>query len=118
VKEGCQHVKSRDADTCSRDANTCSRDANTCSRDANTWSGDDNTWSGDDNTYSRDAIHRRKIRLIEGNAKCRHLKKLTCKGTLRQVFICLRPRTPYPTPLHTVYVYMYSILIHTGKGEI
>jgi hypothetical protein len=25
---------------------------------------------------------RRKIRLIEGNAKCRHLKKLTCKGTL------------------------------------
>jgi hypothetical protein len=32
-----------------------------------------------------------KIRLIEGNAKCRHLKKLICKGTLRQVFICLRP---------------------------
>ncbi len=30
---------------------------------------------------------RRKIRLIEGNAKCRHLKKL------RQVFICLMPRT-------------------------
>jgi hypothetical protein len=24
-------------------------------------------------------------------AKCRHLKKLTCKGTLQQVFICLRP---------------------------
>ncbi len=23
--------------------------------------------------------------------KCRHLKKLTCKGTLRQVFICLSP---------------------------
>ena len=32
----------------------------------------------------------RKIRLIEGNAKCLHLKKSTCKGTLRQVFICLR----------------------------
>jgi hypothetical protein len=30
-----------------------------------------------------------KIRLIDGNAKCRRLKKLTCKGTLRQVFICL-----------------------------
>ena len=30
---------------------------------------------------------RRKIRLREGNAKYRHLKKLTCKGTLRQVFI-------------------------------
>ncbi len=27
---------------------------------------------------------RRKIRHIEGNAKCRHLKKLTCKGTLGQ----------------------------------
>ncbi len=26
----------------------------------------------------------RKIRLIESNAKCRYLKKLTCKGTLRQ----------------------------------
>ncbi len=25
----------------------------------------------------------------------------TCKGTLPQVFICLRPRTTYPTPLHT-----------------
>ncbi len=36
---------------------------------------------------------RRKIRLIESNAKCRHLKKLTCKATLRQVFICLRPPT-------------------------
>jgi hypothetical protein len=33
----------------------------------------------------------RKIVLIESNAKCRHLKKFTCKGTLQQVFICLRP---------------------------
>jgi hypothetical protein len=24
-------------------------------------------------------------------SKCRYLKKLTCKGTLRQMFICLRP---------------------------
>ena len=36
---------------------------------------------------------RRKIRLIEGNAKCRHLNKFTSKGTFRHVFICLRPRT-------------------------
>ncbi len=28
---------------------------------------------------------RRKIRFIEGKAKCLHLKKCTCKGTLRQV---------------------------------
>jgi hypothetical protein len=41
---------------------------------------------------------RRMIRLIEGNAKCRHLKKLTCTETLWQVFICLRPRTQYPLP--------------------
>ncbi len=33
----------------------------------------------------------RKIRLIEGNEKCRHLNKLTSKATLRQVFIYLRP---------------------------
>ncbi len=54
---------------------------------------------------------RRKIRLIESNAKCRHLKKLICKGTLRQ-----RPEAHnIPPPLHTVYVYTV-ILIHTGKG--
>jgi hypothetical protein len=36
----------------------------------------------------QDGIRRRKL---ESNAKCRYLKELTCKGTLRQVFICLRP---------------------------
>ncbi len=41
---------------------------------------------------------RRQIRLIEGNAKYPHLKKWTCKGTLRQVFIYLRPE-PHPPPL-------------------
>jgi hypothetical protein len=38
---------------------------------------------------------RRKMRLIEGNAECRHLKIVTHKETLRQVFIYLRPRTPH-----------------------
>jgi hypothetical protein len=28
------------------------------------------------------------INYIDTKAKCRHLKKLTCKGTLRQVFVC------------------------------
>ncbi len=56
----------------------------------------------------------RKIRLKEGNAKCRHLKKLTCNGTWRQVFICLRPRTPYPPPLYTVYVYnVFTVFLFT-----
>jgi hypothetical protein len=27
------------------------------------------------------------INYVDTKAKCRHLKKLTCKGTLRQVFI-------------------------------
>ncbi len=57
---------------------------------------------------------RRKIRLIEGIAKCCHLDKLTYKGTLWQVFICL----PEPPPL-THCIRVYSILIHTGKvGEL
>jgi hypothetical protein len=30
------------------------------------------------------------INIIDSKAKCRHLKQLTCKGTARQVFICLR----------------------------
>ncbi len=58
----------------------------------------------------RHAANRRKIRLIENNAKCRYLKKLTCKGTLRQVFYLYES----PTPYHNIYV--YCILIHTGKG--
>ncbi len=66
---------------------------------------------------------RRKIRFREGNAKCRHLKKTDRKGTLRQVFICLRPRTPYPLPLlHTVHIvytervqYTYS---HREGGRV
>ncbi len=60
-------------------------------------------------------LARIKIRLIESNAKCCHLKKLICKGTLRQLFICLKPRTPYNPPphLHSVYVYTYT----QGRGE-
>ncbi len=46
-------------------------------------------------------------------AKCRHLKELTCEGTLRKVFICLTPppldpKSP-PYGLHTVqYLYVYT----------
>jgi hypothetical protein len=39
-------------------------------------------------------------RLLEGNAKCRHLKKVTCKGTLRHVIICPETYTP-PYILYT-----------------
>jgi hypothetical protein len=34
-----------------------------------------------------DGYQRRKTRLIESNAKCNYPKKLTCKRTLRQVFL-------------------------------
>jgi hypothetical protein len=49
-------------------------------------------------------------------------KKITSKLTLRQVFICLRPRTPYPQPLHTVYVYniystVYGTYSHRERGK-
>ncbi len=59
------------------------------------------------------------INYIDSIPKCRQLTKLTCKGTLRQVFICLRPPPIVltPPPSHTVYcIRIYSILIHTGKG--
>jgi hypothetical protein len=57
-----------------------------------------------------DGRARRKIRLIECNAKFRYIKKFTCKGTLRQVFYLSEapspPLTSYspPPPSHTVYV--------------
>ncbi len=43
--------------------------------------------------------NRRKIRLIEGNAKCYHLKKFTCEGVNLSEAL-----NPIP-PLHIVYVY-------------
>jgi hypothetical protein len=36
----------------------------------------------------------KKKRKMRRKEKCRHLK-LTCKGTLRQVFICLGPLSSY-----------------------
>ncbi len=62
------------------------------------------------------ALWRRKIRLIEGNAKRCHLTKLTCNGTLRQMFICLRPRTPYPIPPYTLYVCIQYTYSHRWGG--
>ncbi len=45
-------------------------------------------------------INCRKIILVEGNAKCHHLKKLICNRTLGQLFIYLRLRTLYIFPIH------------------
>jgi hypothetical protein len=46
----------------------------------------------------KDGAGRRKIRLIESNAKCRYMKKCTCKGTLRQVFYLSEAPSPPHTP--------------------
>jgi hypothetical protein len=43
-------------------------------------------------------------------------KKITCKGTLRQVFICL---SCTPPPLHNVqYTYMYLFTLRRGGGRV
>jgi hypothetical protein len=51
----------------------------TCDRAKDTYERSKSSWAV--------RVNRRKIILIEGNAQCRHLKRLTYKGTLRQVCI-------------------------------
>jgi hypothetical protein len=57
-----------------------------------------------------EGLSRREKRLIEGNTNGRHLKKLTCKGALRQVF-----EPSIPSPLHTVYMYTVNLFTQ-GRG--
>jgi hypothetical protein len=60
------------------------------------------------------------INYKDNKARCRYLKKFTCKGALWQVFYLSEapfpPMTPCsPSPLHTVYV--YTIYLFTqGRG--
>ncbi len=66
---------------------------------------------------------RELINHIDTKSKCRHVKKFTCKGTLRQMFICLRPppllwpHTPLLHTIHCIHYSLYSIRIHTEKGK-
>jgi hypothetical protein len=62
-----------------------------------------------------EGTNRRKRRLIEGKAICRHLKKLTCKGTMRQVFEAQSPIPSTPTPPYTLEPVQY--FIYTSKRE-
>jgi hypothetical protein len=58
------------------------------------------------------------LNYIDTKPKCRRLKILTCKVTLRQVFICLRPSpilTPYPPFPYTVYVHTVNLFTQ-GRG--
>jgi hypothetical protein len=52
--------------------------------------------------------------LYRHQSKMSSFKKITCKGTLRQVFIVLSP-LPLPTLTHCIRV--YCKLIHKGKGR-
>ncbi len=64
-----------------------------------------------------DTFERRKIdKTHRKQCKMSSSKKMTCKGTLRQVFICLFPRTSYPPPppIHTVCV--YTVYLFTREG--
>jgi hypothetical protein len=65
-------------------------------------------------------LGRRKIRLIECNAKCRYIKKWPVKGLCGRCFYLSEapspPMTSYPPPLHTV-LYTAYVLIHIGKWE-
>ncbi len=61
----------------------------------------------------------RKIRLIECNAKCRYLNKLTSKGTFQQVFFLSEARSPPMIPYsppHAVYVYTVHLFTHGSVG--
>ncbi len=60
---------------------------------------------------------RRKIRLIKGqkgNAKCRHLKKLTYKGTVAGVYLS---KAHNPPPLYTLYTCIQYTYSHRGRGR-
>ncbi len=63
---------------------------------------------------ARKILGRRKIRPIESNAKCRYLKKLTCKGTLRQVFFLLYD--PILRPFYTLYACIQYTYSHREGG--
>jgi len=48
-------------------------------------------------------LKRRKIRLIEGNAKRRHIKKSTCKGAFAAGVYLSETQNPIPPPPYTLY---------------
>ncbi len=60
------------------------------------------------NIYStKDKTHRMPCKMSSS-------KKSTCKGTLRQVFICLWAHNPIP-PTGTHCMHVHKILVHTGR---
>jgi hypothetical protein len=54
-----------------------------------------------------------RLKTIKRRKKAmQNLEKFNCKGTLRQVFICPRPRTRYHSPLYTLCTQV------RGGGEV
>jgi hypothetical protein len=64
----------------------------------------------------KDGQSRRKIRLIEFNAKCRHLKKLTLKWLCGRCLSVWGPE-PHTTPYTLYMCIQYMYLFTQGKGE-
>ncbi len=63
--------------------------------------------------------YRRKIRLIESNAKCCYFEKMSCKVTLRQVFYLSEASSPALTPYslpHTLYTCIQCTYSHREWG--
>jgi hypothetical protein len=58
---------------------------------------------------------KKKIRLIENNSTCRHLKKLTCKRDFAAGVYLSKAQYPIPPSLHTVQVYAVHLVIQ-GRG--
>ena len=73
-------------------------------------------WIPHKGTFESWGRNRRHKQLKEDYVKCRHLKKLTCKWTLRQVFIICGPEPHNPSPLHSVYVYTVCLFTQRRGG--
>ncbi len=69
-------------------------------------------------TWTQYSTIRRKIRFIESNAKCRHLKNLPGKGLWGRCLSALgsEPHTPPPYTLYKCIQYTYSH--REGGGEL
>ncbi len=69
--------------------------------------------------YAR-AQYAQKNKIHRRQCKVSSTKKITCKLTLRQVLISLRPRTPYPPPpppyTHCIRVYSIQNLVTQRRG--
>ncbi len=59
----------------------------------------------------------RLINYIDTKAKCRNLTKINVQRDFAQLFICRRPRTLYPPPPYTVYVYTTHYTYSQREGE-